>query len=130
MNELTRRVIEAKRANPDMGRRRLADVIGVPHSSIRRIYARRPWEADTIGSDAWTIEKLRGFNERLLAQVEELKREVAWRGRSITDLYEQLTQAWTISKRAVSEAHVHDLEEYRAAVSEASVPVSDKKAGT
>ena len=47
MNELTRRVIEAKRANPDMGRRRLADVIGVPHSSIRRIYARRPWETDT-----------------------------------------------------------------------------------
>ena len=67
-------------------------------------------DPNEIGSDAWTIEQMRVFNERLLAQVEELKKMVEWRGRSIAELYEQLTQA-----------------EEELAASETSVPGSDKK---
>jgi len=53
-----------------------------------------------IGSDAWTIEKLRSFNIRLLAWVEELQKMVKWQNRALVD-----------------------------AVSEASGPVSDKTKG-
>ena len=46
-----------------------------------------------IGSDAWTIAKLRSFNLRLLAQVKELQREIIGLRRSLVDVMKETERA-------------------------------------